>query len=301
MLEQIPSYLLPVFSALLWALSAPLINQGVRGLPAAMGRSGILLGLFVSCWSGALCLSAFVWLNGIPFAFNGALFLAGILTFPLATATYYLASISFKNHTEIASQFAKSKPLITLPIAYLLLGEPVEQGLWLSIPLIVVGVGIFLVQSMRGDTALKPVVFGLLAAVFWALGEIFMKLGLTENSPLADTYAALLSGALGISCYLPFFLGPVIQQRSAIGTWLWPFCAHGIISFGFAYVFFFSSLAEYGVMKTVVINSFWPVLALVITALINRLRRLPNEVPVYVWWAGLFLCSGSALQFVYLL
>ncbi|HCC81946.1 MULTISPECIES: DMT family transporter [unclassified Methylophaga] len=292
-----PSYTLPVMSAVLWALSAPIVNLGLDKIPPRLGSHGVLLGLFVALSSAALCLAIWAWLSGAVINLNWRLAAAGVFTFPVATGMYYITAVAFKGQAEVAAQFAKLKPLISIIFAAVFVGEALNAEMVFPIVLIAAGINIFIVTAIRGKITMQAVFLGALTAMAWSVGETFMILGLTGGSPLTDNFVSLVFGALAIvPVMLVFSKKLYIERHSLGGGWLLAFAVHGIISFCLAYALFFAALESVGMLKTVVINAFWPVLALLFTYVINRVRRVKYMVPYYAWLAGILLCSGSAVQ-----
>ncbi|AFI85555.1 DMT family transporter [Methylophaga nitratireducenticrescens] len=291
-----PDYALPVMSAVLWALSAPVVNLGLNKIPSRLGSHGVLLGLFVALSSAAFCLAIWAWLSGAAITINWRLAAAGVFTFPVATGMYYVTAVAFKGQAEVAAQFAKLKPLISIIFAAVFVGEVLNADMVLPIALIAAGISIFIVTAIRGKITMQAVLLGALTAMAWSVGETFMILGLTGSAPLTDNFVSLVFGALAIVPVMLIFSKKLYIERHSLGWWLLPFAVHGIISFSLAYAFFFAALESVGMLKTVVINAFWPVLALLFTYVINRVRSVNYKVPYYAWFAGLLLCSGSAVQ-----
>jgi uncharacterized membrane protein len=294
--ENLPTYTLPVMSAILWALSAPIINVGLDRIPPRLGIHGVLLGLFVALISAAISLAMWTWLSGSEINVNWRLAAAGVLTFPIATGMYYVTAVAFKGQAEVAAQFAKLKPLISIIFATLFVGEALNIDMVLPISLIAAGISVFILTAVRGKITMQAVLLGALTALAWSLGETFMTLGLTGGSPLTDNFVSLVFGVLAILPIMLLFSKKFYFERNALGWWLLPFAVHGIISFSLAYAIFFAALESVGMLRTVVINAFWPLLALLFTYIINRVRRAPYNVPYYAWLAGILLSSGSAVQ-----
>jgi uncharacterized membrane protein len=291
-----PGYTLPLISAVLWALSAPIINIGLSNVPQRLGIHGVLLGLFVALLSATISLAGWALASGAKLSINWHLAAAGAFTFPLATGIYYATAIAFSGQTEVAAQFAKLKPLLSIIFAALFLGEALSVDLVLPIALIAAGVSIFIVTALQGKISIQAVLLGVLTAMAWSLGETFMVLGLSGQTPLADNFVSLLFGTLTILPVMLFCSRKLFLERELLCWWLFPFALHGILSFGLAYAIFFAALESVGMLKTVIINAFWPVLSLLFTYVINRIRGVQYSLPCYAWFAGILLCGGSALQ-----
>lgn len=292
-----PDYGYAILSALLWASSVPIINMGLAGIPENKNHQWIAAGLFLAMATGTIALLPLVLMLNEQVVVNTNLVLAGVLTFPLATGVYYLAGDAFSGRTEFASQFSKVKPLFSFVLAVVVLREGISNATVISVTL--VGMGTLLLLFGAGTRVLNRtgVLLGLLTALFWGLGELFMKLGIQGNSPLAANWVALASGTLIFSLLgIPSLLKVAATSASIIR--LWPFCIHGIVSFCAAYSLFFYSLDQIGLAKSVLINAFWPILSVLITTLIRVSRRQPPGVPRILLVAALILLAGSLAQTV---
>ena len=292
-----PDYSYAIFSALLWAASAPIINHGLEKLPQQQRFNWTILGLFFAMLTGALTLLPFLWTIQTPVEINGYLILAGLLTFPIATGTYYLSGIAFSGRMEFASQFSKIKPLLSFLLAIFVLHETTSNQSLISVSLIALGTFIFLWGARTHALSSKAIVLGLLAALFWALGELFMKLGISNNHPVHANLVAIISGLVVFSFIALHSLKSITSKVNIIHT-LWPFFLHGIVSFGVAYTMFFYSINQIGLARTVLINAFWPILSLLITAVIRIIRGRPIAIPAVLMVAALMLLSGSLFQII---
>ena len=112
--SNLPSYTFPVMSAVLLALSAPIVNLGLDKIPPRLGSHGVLLGLFVALSSAALCLAIWAWLSGAVINLNWRLAAAGVLTFPVATGMYYITAVAFQSQAGVLAQFAKLKHMSSI-------------------------------------------------------------------------------------------------------------------------------------------------------------------------------------------
>jgi len=72
---------------------------------------------------------------------------------------------------------------------------------------------------------------------------------------------------------------------------------HGIFSFGIAYSLFFKSISIIG--RTILITAFWPILALIISILLNRLRGRSEKTSVYVIVSAALIVSASVIELAY--
>ncbi len=101
-----PDYFFAIASALLWALSAPIVNYAIRKPAFVEQRIHVLAGLMVSLTTGVIVLSVVVLSLGMFPVIRYELMLAGIFTFPLATGIYYFAGVAF--HRRAGSSHATS-------------------------------------------------------------------------------------------------------------------------------------------------------------------------------------------------
>jgi len=288
-------YSYAIFSSLLCAFSSPISNHGLEKLPQKNRSNWIILVLLFAMLTGVLALLPFFWIIQVPIEVNGYLIIAVLLTFPFATGTYYLSGEAFSRRIEFASQFTKIKPLLSFLLAILVLHESSSNKLLVSMSLIAFGTFLFLWGARSNALSGRGVALGLLDALFWALGELFMKIGISENHPISANLVALISGIIvfGVIVLIGF---KSVPRKDAIITTLWPFFLHGAVSFGAAYSMFFYSINQIGLARTVLINAFWPVLSVLITAIIRIIRRQPVSIPIILLVASLILLSGSLLQ-----
>ena len=294
-------YTFAIVSALLWALSAPILNIGLKNIPQQVKLQGILTGLFVSLLTGSLLLLIILYtkLNAIHLSLY--LFLAGVFTFPVATGLYYFSGYVFKGKIEVAAQFAKVKPIFSVLLAVVILREILSYLSYISLLLISIGLCFYIVGSFQGKFRVKAVFLGILTALAWAIGEMFMKLGLSSSNSIIDTFSALASGTVISAILIPPFIISLVKQQPKIKTWITPFIAHGVLSIGFAYSAFFESIKRIGLGQTVLVNAFWPILAVFIVFLISKIKKEECHIPKYVWYAAPFLVTGSILQVIKLL
>jgi drug/metabolite transporter (DMT)-like permease len=292
-----PDYYFSIASALLWALSAPIVNYAIRKPAFVDQHIHVLAGLMVSLTTGVMVLSVVVLSLGLLPAIRYELVLAGIFTFPLATGIYYFAGVAFHGRADIASLFSKVKPLFSFFLAVAVLNEAVTGYTIYSAMLIGLGTLMLIVGSGFRQIQFAGVVLGLMTAVFWALGELFMKMGVSDTHPIAANLSALIAGTI---VFLPFAVRPlklVAASRAGI-TSLLPFCAHGVISFGIAYSCFFISIDRIGLGKSVLINAFWPVLGLLVVSMLRMSRGKPAGLPLIVILSAGILLAGSITQAV---
>ena len=295
---MLTSYSFSLISALLWAISAPILNYGIQRIPKNARISGILIGLLVSLVTGSALLLIITFPNLKSIALSPYVILAGIFTFPIATGFYYLCSSAFDGKAEIAAQFARVKPIFSVLLAVLILREQLSYSSYTSLLLISIGIVFLINGRLHGVFSSSALVLGMLTALSWAIGEVFMTMGLTTRTSIEDTCLALLSGTIAcLILFIPLFPS-LSKQKLEINSWIIPFIAHGILSFGLAYSAFFESIKQIGMGQTVLINAFWPILAILLTCFISRLKAEEHKIPKYVWYATPFLLIGSILQLI---
>ena len=285
--------LFAIVSAIMWASSAHILNKAFTNNTFSIHT--VIVGLYIALLFGTLTLTPFALTTKESVVFNMEIVLAGIFTFPLATFMYYLSGIFFKSRAEFAAQFSKVKPLITLLLAYLILEEPIIGHSLASSVLIAIGVLILLIGTSYKKIDFYGVIFGLATALFWAIGEIFEKLGVNDNDPIVSTWISLFSSFIVFSLIaIPYILNNGFKTSKDIIYW--PFAIHGVISFGVAYSFFYYSISQIGVSKTILITTFWPVLSLFIGFLISLYRKEEVNLPKVIIVASLLFLTASIIQ-----
>ncbi|PTN13014.1 EamA family transporter [Nitrosomonas aestuarii] len=287
-----PEYSYAIISALLWAISAPIVNRGMENFPEENRSSATFIALFCALITGTLSLYPFT-SNDVFDAHNINVYiiLSGVFTFPIATGLYYLSTHAFGVRAELASQFAKVKPLFSILFAAFFLGETIEQSSIIAIALIIIGLLMFVKAAWIANFSIRALLFGLLTAMAWATGEVFVKLGFQEANALDNSFIALASSLLLVL----IIILPSLKQflvKSTL-TWIAPFAIHGILSFSFAYACFFKSITMIGVTKTVIINAFWPALSVLIVFAQKRFMGEPYKISVYLIAAIVLLVSAS--------
>lgn len=290
-----PDYIFAFSSAILWAISAPVINHALVSIPRGESTQWIFTGLFFALGSGIITLTPFVIYLKSPININIYIILSGIFTFPLATGAYYISANSFSKRTEFASLFSKTKPLFTFVFAIFIIGESISQYTFISALLVTFGIILLFTGMVHGSISRTGIVYGLITAISWSIGEVFMKLGIQNNHPVVATWAALISGMVIFSAVaIPMI--PKIIKHPMKTTILGPFCLHGIISFGIAYSLFFYSVNLIGLGRSALINAFWPILGIFIAAAIRYYRGQQVAIPRIVILAAIFLLAGSLVQ-----
>ena len=293
----VPDTLFAVASAIFWALSARIVGRGLAAMPGPRKFPSIIAGLMLSMFTGLAVLFAIVGGDLVLAEISPWLVAAGVATFPVGTVIYYMCGHAFAGRMEFASQFANVKPLFSVGFAVVVLGEQLRYPSWIALALIAVGIAVLFHATRRGTFSWAALGLGVLLALAWASGEGFAKLGLSGGPSLTATLAALLSGAaVGGALAMPYLFARRAQAFAGIGSWGWAFVLHGLLSFSIAYACLFESIQRIGVGRTILINAFWPGLAVMLGWLEGRLsgRHLPIPAPMAL--ATALLLAGSVVQ-----
>jgi drug/metabolite transporter (DMT)-like permease len=297
----VPPYAYALISALLWAISVPILNIGLRRLPQQAVHA-VVPGLLVSMTAGTLVLGVIAYpLNGMQ-AVSTSTILAGVFTYPVATGLYYAASFAFGARTEFAAQFAKIKPLFSTLIAVTILGETVGSVQMLPLALMAVGIALFYLGLSRRLYNRIAVTLGLLTALAWAVGEAMVKVAFVSGNNVDHAFVALAAGTLIAWLFYPLARALGLRPACLEIRWLWPFAVHGILSFGVAYTLFFHSIATLGLYSTVLINAFWPFLSMLGVKWIQGMtvRHGEQRIPLTVWLASGLLLVASLIEILLL-
>ncbi len=295
-----PIYSYAIISAILWAISAQILNIGLKNIPQHSKGNYIFVGLYFSMLTGAITLLPKSKFSSINDSNMFLLLLAGIFTYPLATGVYYATGVAFGNRMELASQFAKVKPVLSVLIAIYLLKEEFVKASYISFAFILLGTLLLLFSNTRNGFNVKAVLLGLLTALFWSVGELFLKLGIGNINAINANIIALVS-ALLIST---FFIFPIVKKIGLENiklTIMWPFMVHGVLSFGIGYTLFFESIKQIGIGKTVLINATWPFFAVVIASIYRIANKEKVDLSLMTWSAIFLIMAGSVVQTVYLI
>ncbi len=295
----LPDTAFAIGSAFFWALSARVVGHGMAAIPGPERFPAIVAGLMVSLLTGALVLFAVAGdgLAGAPV--SPWIFAAGIATFPLGTGLYYLCGHAFAGRMEFASQFANVKPLFSVGFAVIFLGESLRWPSWVALGFIAFGIAVLFHATRRGTFSWTALGLGIALALAWAAGEGFAKLGLSTGPSLTATLTALLSGAaVGALAALPYLVRHRHAALAGIARWGWAFVLHGLLSFVIAYACLFESIQRIGVGRTVLINAFWPGLAVFLAWAESRLTGRARPVPPAMMVATALLLAGSVVQII---
>lgn len=293
--NSLPAYSSALASAFLWALSAPILNEGITRIPKGYQAAGIIVGLFAALVTGALFLYA-IQPSVLEISnLNSYTVMAGVFTYVIGTGMYYASAHAFNGRAEYASQFAKVKPIFSVLLALLVLNEVVTAFSWISLGLIFIAVLILARGADSGLFSWRAFGLGMLTALAWAIGEMFVKLGIEPESALQGTFFALVSATVLLA---PVAIILVVKTPILSDTRIWviPFLVHGILSFGIAYTAFFYSITFIGMAPTVLINAFWPALAMLLGCGVTKWRYGECDVHASIWFAIALLLLGSGVQ-----
>ncbi len=297
----IGEYAPAIAATIIWAILTQVLNHGLKSLPSDDKLNWLLAGLLVAMFFGVSTSLLFI---DNPSAgnldFNINLFLGGLLTYPVASSLYYLTSQRLNGRSEYGAVFSKVKPLFSFILGFAILNEAYTASTLVSVGLMSAGLFVFFLGVKYDSLDLAGVFLGLATAVCWALGEYYMKLGMTQEfNGFNANYQALV---YGFAAYWVFIL---VKLRMRVFHYLlnyklvWTFMVHGIFSFGIAYSLFFKSISIIGIGRTILITAFWPILALIISILLNRLRGRSEKTSVYVIVSAALIVSASVIELAY--
>lgn len=282
--------LLAVASAVLWAVSALVVSRGLALLPANRAAA-MILGLVIALVSGSTLLLLAFGSTLRPTDVSAPVVVAGLLTFPMATGAYYVASVAFRGRAEVAAQFSQIKPVISVLLGAFLLSEPLHSTSWMSLAFVASGIALLIAAQRRGHVSAIAIVLGLALATAWATGEVAVAFGSDPARGIQQTTVALVAGTLaGLVIAVPAL---AVIGWPAPGKWMLFFALHGLLSFATAYAFYFQAIREIGVASTALINAFWPMLSLVLGRMLAVRYAGREPIPMLVWVAAILLLAGS--------
>ncbi len=285
-------YIYAILSALLWAVSAPIVNLGIKNLPLENRYSAIFFVLFCALLAGVMLLFPFTSDSVFNiYNINIYIILSGIFTFPIATGMYYLSASAFGTRAELASQFAKVKPLFSILFAAIFLNEVIDTSSTIAIVLICLGLLMFVKAAPASHFTWHALLWGVLTAITWAVGEVLVKIGFQEGNTIDNSFIALTSSFVLVTIIVIPSIKKYFTRNSL--CWVMPFAMHGILSFSIAYTCFFKSIITIGLAKTVIVNAFWPALSVLIVYAHKRFNGEIYRVNHYLIVAMvLFVCAS---------
>ena len=276
-------YAFALLAAFLWAASSPAISHGLKVARTTTSPSEtVVIGLNLAIFVGAGLLTA---IRGVPDANLMAqpfVIAAGLLTFPVGTGLYYVASVWYRNRAAIAAQFANVKPLITIPAGLMFFGEMLSGTSIFAALCITLGIVVIIYGVAQKHTSFGAMWFGLFLALSWSMGEISVRIAAMQSSRFDIAHASLVA-----SIPVALLAWAVIRIARSHTPVAWPprpalaaFACHGALSFAGAYFFFFASISTHGLSHTVLITTAWPTLAIALSYLWDRdtLRNLSTEL-----------------------
>jgi drug/metabolite transporter (DMT)-like permease len=104
------------------------------------------------------------------------------------------------------------------------------------------------------------IILALMAALFWALGDIFMRYALKSVQVLPVTLLSLVAGMAGFYIYL-IARGRVGEVARMPRHDKLMYVCHGLVSFGLGYYLFYYAIQNVGVTRAAVITAGWPLVA----------------------------------------
>ena len=180
-------------AACCWAISAPIISQGLAKLRgSAHPIRGLLAGLALGLCVGAFTLLAVDGPPQMAALRDTDVILGGLLTYVSGTGLYYLAAVAYQQNAGVAAQFANVKPILTILASVYLFQETFDDAKVVSFALIVAGCAIILIAGARRGGNLVAPVLGILLALSWSGGEVFVRRALDEFTSFEITKSALI-------------------------------------------------------------------------------------------------------------
>lgn len=279
--------LLALLASVAWGVTALCSRKGLQHLPARRGAfvangTGFLLSL-----SAALIFQR-QGLLSISLVALGWFGLNGIVSSGLANYFYYRA-IHHAGASR-ATPVASVSPLLSLPLAAVLLGEVITPAIAAGAAGVVAGV--YLVTSeggQGGGASRRGYVFALLTALCWAASHLLTRKGVTTFAPaLAGATVSLLTGAL--------VLTPPQNGMSEIvraGRRIWLFVAAGSASAVGTLLFFSAMALAPLVIVSPLVNTF-PLITIFGSHLF--LRRMEKITPRLVLGAVLVIGGAAAIS-----
>jgi drug/metabolite transporter (DMT)-like permease len=278
--------LLALLAALAWGVTALFSRKGLQYLTARRGAfvansTGFLLSLLVGLLFQrqdllSLSLLAIGW-----FA------LTGIVSTGLANYFYYRA-IHYVGASR-ATPAASVSPLLSIPLAVILLGEVIN--LPIGAGAIGVVAGLYLVtggEGQSGEARKLGYIFALLTALCWATSHLLVRYGVTTFAPaLAAAPVSLLAGAL-----LMFPPRQGVSQIIRANRKLWLFVASGASS-AMGTIFFFSAMSVAPLPVVSPLVNLFPLITILGSHLF--LRRMERVTPRLIAGALLVIAGATSI------
>ncbi len=276
-----------------WIISAFIVSRGIKEIKGHYSNvfkendlNGIQIELILKYLSVTL-LIGFAALTAILIpifysnflSFSWYIIPAGILLYGAGTALYYFCSVVYLR-AEVASQFARVKPLFAIVFGIFIFNEIFALPDIISFILVCVGISLFLIITIKGKFGFLGLILGVLTALSWAFGEVFINLAYVTTpvgvyQPYIFTYHGTLIGLISVvTVYLILFLKNRgikterklnLQPRNGEGWTIYKyFIAHGILSIALGYTTNHIGIYILGLAGAAIITSVWPILSLII-------------------------------------
>ncbi|MCC7106391.1 MAG: DMT family transporter [Chloroflexi bacterium] len=258
----------------------------------------------INAGSYVVLVVAEAWLNGrfdLTLSALLALVAAGGLTSLLGRSALW-SSIAYIGAARAAS-YRVTSPVITVAMAYLMLGERVQPRALAGAGVVVLGLWLLSAETGRGELVLPPkgrsrrgvaigIGLGMTAAIFFGAGQVYRKLGV-------ELGATSMTGALvGSGVALAAFVATSTRQRQWTElarahqrSFPWPIVLAGLLTTASQYCIFYA-YERSRVSTASVLGATEPVWSLLVGTLLMRRQ----EQPSWKLAASIaIICGGSAL------
>jgi len=296
-------YIFIISSIFSWAISAPLIQKGMR---TADTKFKIAKALMISLGVGYFFLFFSTGEIGvIPLEQAIFSFIAGLLTFPVGTGIYYftIGKISAKNMMP----FLYLKIPFVLFLSYAILGESFLLSINMILGMLILVAGLVVVSfsmnkksvgKSEGDM-IKTILLAVSIPLVWSFGEIAIKLGTWEIAPIRGIFYSLGFGfftMVGIVLLYSIFKKRRWTKKDYMPrkSYLY-FAGHGFLSIFIAYTLYFWAIGLGSVAFTSLMVAVWPLLAVFIGIIAERVQKIPFKGNLYMLIAGSLLCFVSEI------
>jgi drug/metabolite transporter (DMT)-like permease len=286
-----------------WALSAPLIQRGMKSADSGFKVASALL---VSFGIGYFFLFFSTGRIGIlPLEHALLSFAAGLLTFPLGTGLYYftIGRISAKNMMP----FLYLKLPLALFLSYFILGEVFALSLNVLLGMAVLVAGLVIASlSMGGKAAgrgregrLMTLLMAVSIPLLWALGEIAIKLGSEGIAPIRAIFYSLTFGFFTVAGLM--LLYSLFRKRRWRREDYMPgkaylfFAGHGFLSIFVAYTLYFWAIGIGSVSFSALLVAVWPLLAMFLSMAAEKMQGIPFRGRPGLLVLGAVLCFVSEI------
>ncbi len=296
-------YVFIVSAIFSWAISAPLIQ---KGMATADTRFKIAKALMISLGIGYFFLFFSTGRIGIiPLEQALFSFAAGLLTFPVGTGIYYftIGKISAKNMMP----FLYLKIPFILFLSYAILGEALVLSINVLLGMLLLVAGLVIVsfsmsRKRLGKTEgqrIETILLAVSIPLAWAFGEIAIKLGTWGIEPIRGIFYSLGFGfftMVGLVLFYSLFKKRKWTRKDYMpGKSYLYFAGHGFFSIFIAYTLYFWAIGMGSVAFTSLLVAVWPLLAVFLGIIAERLQRIPFTGNLYMLIGGSLLCFVSEI------